>query len=270
MSSGGTRGRLRGAAAGIGTFTLGLSALSAVPLPAVTSPAVAATAAQGIVFCAGDGTYRTCRGDCLSAKCFEDERKAKAAREGIAGERKTKSVFFNSPPTLPGEKGFSGAVTFDIEYQLIACMGELHVAYSLVENSVRQRTPNYFYEGRYWQVKSPMPQIISLPLKGFVTDPPMKEIGRFGDDAAGKALGFGCFSGQSKKVADLKDYFEPNPPKEKVAAFLDRLLVSFTTPQILKSAAAENEIKPFLAPPPEVVAQRRSAAQDAVRALEAE
>src|SRR3954465_13532488 len=49
--------------------------------------------------------------------------------------RKRKTVFFRDPNLSLSEKGFAGVV-FDVEYQFLACSGELHLAYSLVENSV--------------------------------------------------------------------------------------------------------------------------------------
>lgn len=179
--------------------------------------------------------------------------------------RKTATVFFRSP--ADDERGYSGT-TFDIEYQFLACMGELHIAYSLVENSVkvgrlagggnrvvkgvRADKASYWHEGKVYKVGALPQSVLSLPLKGIVWLEPdtTHVIGKFADDHAAKALGFGCFSGQTKKIADLKDLTTDSgqkPTKEELAKHFDRLRVSFETVQLLTSSAAEEEIRSGLA-----------------------
>jgi hypothetical protein len=178
--------------------------------------------------------------------------------------RKTATVFFDDPNTSLAEKGFAGVV-FDVEYQFIACSGELHIAYSIVEDSVgigrlagggdrvvrnggRGRA-NYWLDGKVYKVDALPEKVINLPLKGSVwvghQDQPL---GRFADDHAGKALGFGCFSGQTKKIADLKDLKNGEAPtKEELPKILEKLRVNFATNEILTSAASEEEIRNGLA-----------------------
>lgn len=183
---------------------------------------------------------------------------------GSKGKRRTASVPFDDPNTSLGEKGFAGVV-FDVDYQFIACSGELHIAYSLVEDSVgigrlagggdrvtvnggRGRA-NYWLDGKVYKVEALPEKIINLPLKGAVwmghQDQPL---GRFADDHAGKALGFGCFSGQTKKIANLKDLNNgESPTKDELPKILEKLRVNFATNEILTSSAAEEEIRTGLA-----------------------
>jgi hypothetical protein len=44
-------------------------------------PAALAQGMREVTICAGDGIYRSCRGDCISQKCFDDEAKARAESE---------------------------------------------------------------------------------------------------------------------------------------------------------------------------------------------
>lgn len=186
--------------------------------------------------------------------------------KGDSGARRKATVSFREPQTVAGENGFGG-VTFNVEYQFLACSGELHIAYSLVENSVgigrlvggddrlltsdRSGRANYWHEGQVYKVQALPETILNLPLRGSVwvrfQDRPL---GTFADDHAGKALGFGCFSGQTKKVADLKDLktdLVKEPTKEELAKLFDQLRVDFKTVQMLTSSAAEEEIRSGLA-----------------------
>jgi hypothetical protein len=170
-----------------------------------------------------------------------------------AGTRKTKSVLFRSAHS--NERGYRG-VTFDVEYEFIACSGELHIAYSIVENSVRKAPGNiggygpvlYSLAGHTYPVSPPPKTILNLPLKGrvFPLFNHVVTIGTFADDNAGKALGMGCFSGQTQKIADIKDLRDENgqqPSKEYLPKLLNLLDASFETTQVLTSAEAEDEIR---------------------------
>lgn len=180
--------------------------------------------------------------------------------------RRTKSIFFQDPNTSLAEKGFAGVV-FDVEYQFIACSGELHIAYSLVEDSVgigrltgggdrvavnggRGRA-NYWLDGKVYKVDALPEKVMNLPLKGSVWSGHQDQpLGRFADDHAGKALGFGCFSGQTKKIAnldELKNDAGKVPTKDELPKIFEKLRVNFATSEILTSSAAEEEIRNGLA-----------------------
>lgn len=166
---------------------------------------------------------------------------------GLASARKRETIFFRDPKPSLGEKGYSGN-TFDIEYQFIPCMGELHLAYSVVENSVRSKSPTYLLDGAYHKVGEPDSTVLSLPISGEVWMEPYHDriIGNFADDAAAKALGFGCFSGQTKKIANIGDLTNDvgNPAtKDELPKILERLRVNFVTTTVATSVGAENEIK---------------------------
>jgi len=171
-------------------------------------------------------------------------------------QRKKKRVFFRSPHD--DGRGYTG-VDFDVEYQFLVCSGELHIAYSLVQDSVRVgdwppgsgATAHYTYKGHFYQVESVPTHVENVPLKGKVWfDHDQDPLGTFGDDFAGPALGFGCFSGQTKKIADMKDLagrLGDHPDQEAIAKLLDQLNVSFETNEILTSETAEEEIRAGIA-----------------------
>jgi hypothetical protein len=173
----------------------------------------------------------------------------------------------NFRPPRQGESGYAGA-TFNVDYVLIPCFGELHLAYSVVPNSVRGGT-GYWLGDRVYDVEPPPAAVTSVKLTGTVTIGPV-QIGRFGDGFAAQSLGFGCFSGQTKKVALLKDHLPPNASKEQVQAFIDKLTVYFRADSGLRSAAAESQIRAAqaaAAPPPssESVEQRKASARSFVQ-----
>lgn len=168
------------------------------------------------------------------------------------GERRSKTIFFRDPKPSLGQKGYTNN-TFDVEYEFIACSGELHLAYSVVENSVRSKTNTYLLDGSYHKVSAPAAQVENVPLKGEVWVGLYSKydvIGTYADDHAGKALGFGCFSGQTKKIANLKDLktgFGKTPTKEELPKLFESLKVSFVTTDIATSSAAEEEIRSGIA-----------------------
>jgi len=180
--------------------------------------------------------------------------------------RKTAIVNFQAPQR--GESGYAG-VTFKVEYMLIGCFGELHLAYSVVPNSVRSSNGSYWLDDRVYQVQPPSTTINAVTLNGTVTLGPV-QIGRFGDNFAAQALGFGCFSGQTKKIAMLKDHLPPNPSKAQTQAFIDKLTVYLHAGTVLRSTAAESQIRRAQAaaappPPPELVEQRKASARGFVQ-----
>lgn len=169
-------------------------------------------------------------------------------RNSVSSDRRTKSVFFKSPSGT--QKGYSG-VKFDIEYQFIVCDREVHLAYSVVPDSARVHNggiPTYWWGGpdkyRFHKSNLSLPSINSLPLKIVVWkgDAYASALARLSDVQASKALGFGCFTGQSQKVGLLKDHISDSAP-EKIKAVLNTFNASFETSYILTNAAAEDEIR---------------------------
>lgn len=173
---------------------------------------------------------------------------APTGRNSLSSERRTKEVFFKAPSGT--QKGYSG-VKFDIEYQFIVCDREVHIAYSVLPNSARVHNggiPTYWWGGpdkyRFHKSNLSLPSINSLPLKIVVWkgDAYSSALARLSDVQASKALGFGCFTGQSQKVGLLKDHISDTAP-EKIKAVLNAFNASFETSYILTNAAAEDEIR---------------------------
>lgn len=170
-----------------------------------------------------------------------------AKESGSAVRRKT--VFFRGPNPSLKENGYSG-VTFDIEYKFLVCDQEVHIAYSILDDSVESEggNPSYWFGPpgniQVYKPKVPFPKINSLPLKIVIWkgEAYSSALARLSDVQASKALALTCFAGQTQKVAMLKDHV-PKPTPETLTAFLNSLNASFETSMILTSAAAEQEIK---------------------------
>lgn len=180
--------------------------------------------------------------------------------------KKSARINYRSPSASLKEAGFAGA-TVDFEYQLIACFGELHLAYGLVGGSVAQATPSYFYQGRYWAPAAPVPQVGTVDLRALVTDPAGRTVGQLHDPIAGTALGFGCFTGQTRKLANISDYLGPTPSQDQVVAFMNSLKVRLYTDGLLKGADAERELRAQLANTPAEIRKREKAAGDFIDSL---
>lgn len=159
-----------------------------------------------------------------------------------ASPRRTATVSYNSPDPKKGENGYLRA-TFKVEYQLIACFGELHIAYSLVDRSVALAAGGYRIGNEvYTKVADPDPALNSVDLEGAVLEPTKHLVGRFRDRNAGKALGFGCFPGQTQKIAILNDILGADAKPERIAAYLEGLYATFTTRDFRKSAEVETAV----------------------------
>lgn len=175
---------------------------------------------------------------------FVPEFASRLSEEPLSSRKQIKTVSFRQPKYSLGQKGYTN-VTFNLEYQFITCQGELHLAYSVVEDSVRAEEPTYALEGRLYNVGPPAPTITSVPLKGSVHHF-YRLIGEFADDHAAKALGFGCFSGQSKKIATIKEiqglFGDKVGSDAKLKDWIDELKINVETPTILTSTYAEGEI----------------------------
>lgn len=162
----------------------------------------------------------------------------------------TRRAIVNFASPAQGERGYSG-LAFDVEYQFLVCQGELHIAYSLAEDSVRRHPgwtlpASYLLDGKHHLPTASPTKILSVPLTGTVSTIGAKLIGQFGDDFASKALGFGCFTGQTKKLGNMKDYLPENASEQQTKDFLNSLEAFMKTTEVYESAAAEDEIRIFL------------------------
>lgn len=170
-----------------------------------------------------------------------------AKETGSAVRRK--AVFFRGPNPSLKENGYSG-VTFDIEYKFLVCDQEVHIAYSILDDSVKSKdeNPSYWFgpPGKIlvYKPKVAFQKINSLPLKFsvWIGQQHYSPLARLSDVQASKALALTCFAGQTQKIAMLKDHV-PKPTPAAITAFLNNLNASFETSMILTSSAAEQEIK---------------------------
>ncbi len=172
------------------------------------------------------------------------------------------------------ENGYSG-ISFDVEYKFIVCDQEVHIAYSVLDDSSKSGeygvVPNYWFgprgKIRVYKTGVPLPKINNLPLKIVVWkgEAYSSALARLSDVQASKALALTCFAGQTQKVAMLKDHV-PKPTPETLTAFLNSLNASFETSMILTSAAAEQEIEAGIRAGDGTAAREEAAAAEARKA----
>jgi hypothetical protein len=115
----------------------------------------------------------------------------------------------------------------DLKYRFIACFGEIHVAYALVPDSVKTSATYVMGRKPLDAGVVPPPKLSSVSLKARVVARdmefgPWKTIDYINDKNAGPALGMGCFTGQTKKVGAVKDYFASNATPQQMQAHLDK------------------------------------------------
>lgn len=149
----------------------------------------------------------------------------------------TETAYYQSGDS--GQDGFSSAsVTYN--WRVIACAGEIHVAYGLVRGSL-QHDSRYWFGGEPHQVQARVPDVGSASIEVTAYRGPGDPFQRFRDGVAGEALGYGCFSGQSQRVAMVRDFLT-NPTPQQVEALLASINVSIRVTGPLISQSAEREI----------------------------
>lgn len=241
---------------------------------------------QGIRFCIGDGIYRSCDGDCISAQCFADEARNKAETEAVAGPRLRKTIYFRNASVSKTKVGYRGA-NMGYEYQFLDCFGELHLAHGLVKDSVKAsqyQTAGFPYifdlEGGITRpVTAPPPQVEGVSLRfevslkrGYPTPAGLSTTAagfplllRSSDLNFGRALGFGCYTGQTAKVGLFTTLIGPKPTKEQKLALIENLIVDASILESLSSPDAEREARAQLTPDPAAAAEARKAAAESER-----
>ncbi len=138
-------------------------------------------------------------------------------------------------PNKGGNKrgGYTDA-SIGVDYQFIVCADEIVMAYAIDPKSV-EVGPNYarsdFETVSTAGVNIPQPSAITLrgTISFDLASDPSNEAGRrfrsqkFYDEFAGDALGFGCFTGQTRSIGKVADLIGPKPAKGEVEAFLEGL-----------------------------------------------
>ncbi len=133
------------------------------------------------------------------------------------------------------QNGYSRA-SIGLNYKFIRCDNEIHLAYSLDNNSVRV-SDTYSYNGKEVMAAAPAPTPPTIALSGRVTEGgSTTTIATVSDGLAAPALGYGCFSGQTKRVGPV-----PAGSSTEVDAYLDSLIFTPSDmPQLLRNGAVEN------------------------------
>ena len=139
-----------------------------------------------------------------------------------------------------GNNGGYEAASIGVSYQFLSCAGDIVMAYAIDPKSV-QVGPNY--SRRDFKTVSTagaaVPEPSAITLRGTIrfdlSKDPNNAAGRrfnsqkFYDEFAGDALGFGCFTGQTRSIGKIADLVGPKPAKGEVLAFLAGLRFSNLT-----------------------------------------
>ncbi len=133
------------------------------------------------------------------------------------------------------QNGYSRA-SVGLNYKFIRCDNEIHLAYSLDNKSVRV-SDTYSYNGKEVMAAVPVPTPPTIALSGRVTEGgSTTAIAQVSDGLAAPALGYGCFSGQTKKVGPV-----PAGSPTDVDAYLSGLIFTPSNmPQLLRNGVVEN------------------------------
>lgn len=161
-----------------------------------------------------------------------------AATPVAAQTRESVTVSYAQPQGA--DSGYLSA-SVAVRVRLINCMGEIHLAYS-VEPGIAVSS-SYRFDGATVPATAAAASPTVIHFNGKVMDGPQL-VGRFSDIYAAKALGMGCFTGQSQKLALLKDMLGPNPKPDQVQAYFNRLSVQPNPlPNAWRNGALEGELR---------------------------
>lgn len=123
------------------------------------------------------------------------------------------------PPV--GGDGYTGG-SVAIQYAFLNCFGELHIAYGLVAGSA-QASGVYLMGGKTYEARGGAPQPSSIKLSATAKRLGSEVIGPVADNAAGPALGLGCYTGQLIQLGVLTRWLGPKPTPQQVTNFLNTL-----------------------------------------------
>ncbi len=133
------------------------------------------------------------------------------------------------------QNGYSRA-SVGLNYKFIRCDNGIHLAYSLDNKSVRV-SDTYSYNGKEVMAAQPAPAPPTIALSGRVTEGgTTTTIATVSDGLAAPALGYGCFSGQTKRVGPV-----PAGTPDQVDAYLSSLIFTPSNiPQLLRNSTVES------------------------------
>ena len=164
-----------------------------------------------------------------------------------AAEKKQVTVQFESASSHGLEYGYERA-SVDLAYTMIACAGEVQVAYSLDNDSIQVSEAYYDTHERFWLPDMAAPELSSIGFEATVykvTYGAREKVADVSDQFAGEALGFGCASGQTKRVGSVSELIGPNASRDAIRAYLDDLVLWGATAvpyEPLRSGTAEARI----------------------------
>lgn len=139
-----------------------------------------------------------------------------------------------------GDDGYVSA-SVGVTYAFIACQGEAHIAYSLNEGSATAGSA-YRLGGKVYPAAGAPPQPSSITFAGTIYRGP-GAVGTFADGLTGKALGMGCFSGQTQKFGNLADLVGSKATPAQIQAYFNSLRIVVRPTSVLRSAAVESTIR---------------------------
>ncbi|MFZ3007488.1 MAG: hypothetical protein WA047_15080, partial [Phenylobacterium sp.] len=142
---------------------------------------------------------------------------AEAANAQSSTPRQARVPF--GPPV--GGDGYTGG-SVALQYAFLNCFGELHIAYGLVAGSA-QASGVYLMGGKTYEARGGTPQPSSIKLSATAKRLGSEVIGPVADNAAGPALGLGCYTGQLIQLGVLTQWLGPKPTPQQVTNFLNTL-----------------------------------------------
>lgn len=154
---------------------------------------------------------------------------------------KTATLQFRPATT---ENGYTQA-QMELRYRFIVCGGEVHLAYSLVPNSVRTST-QYRVDGSVVVPSESTPSLSSVALQGRAFRNGLT-LASFSDPYAGQSLGMGCFDGQTQRIGSLKELVPGDPNQQQVASYLNGIGLAFERLPVLTNSGIENRQRAALA-----------------------
>jgi hypothetical protein len=146
-------------------------------------------------------------------------------------------VPFASPGTGDGYPTAQTTVAF----RYIVCDGEIHIAYSLNPGAVTAGQ-SYRLAGKAYPAAGAPPQPSTIRFAGTVYSGG-KVIGSFGDGLAAQALGMGCFSGQTRKIAKVSDHFAKPPTEAEIASLFNTFRLVVEPAEVLRNGTIESSIR---------------------------
>lgn len=152
-----------------------------------------------------------------------------------------------------GHPGYRSA-TIDLNYRFIACMGEVHVAYSLDRDSLNADGSYVLMDGATIPAGDAGPKppssvgftaavgtVLGSEHVGKITR--LGRIALIGDVSAGPALGYGCFSGQTQKIGRVSELVRGKHDSKDLDAILNNALELsegyVTKPETLRDTSIE-------------------------------